>query len=222
MMSNGAGEATDSGEDAAAIDAYNAYAIAYNQNVAAYNAQVTAYNASLGANDFVQAGLDNAKAAMLEVARGHLSEGCIEWVNDIGASAPRPFTAAALQAEAAASAGYIYDGSSSPTAMSSIGYPLPGTVGDLFKADSEVKAMSQPTGHAVWVRSSSFVSKEYLGANGLPTGAAKAAMMHEEMHKFGYTDPGMANKMGVPAETFRTWGSLVLASITELKCYGSN
>jgi hypothetical protein len=47
MMSNGADEATDSGEDAAAIDAYNAYAIAYNQNVAAYNAQVVSYNENL-------------------------------------------------------------------------------------------------------------------------------------------------------------------------------
>jgi hypothetical protein len=47
MMSNGAGEATASGEDAAAIDAYNAYAIAYNQNVDVYNAQVAAYNASV-------------------------------------------------------------------------------------------------------------------------------------------------------------------------------
>jgi RHS repeat-associated protein len=42
MMSNGAGDITDSGEDGAAIDAYNTFAKAYNAEVDAYNQQVDA------------------------------------------------------------------------------------------------------------------------------------------------------------------------------------
>jgi RHS repeat-associated protein len=42
-MSDGTGDVTDSGEDGAAIDAWNAYATAYNDAAHAYNAEMAAF-----------------------------------------------------------------------------------------------------------------------------------------------------------------------------------
>src|SRR5262249_42306574 len=149
-----------------------------------------------------------------------LSDTCVAFLDQLGADAPRPFTAATLQAQAAASVQFVYDGASSPTAAGTF---LPGnsrTVGAIFQSKPGTNALSQPNGNAVWVRSAIFASSTsdlghpypFMGGNGKPTGFAKAVMAHEEMHKFGYVHPNLENKLGPGyANAARMFGSVAVS-----------
>ncbi len=176
------------------------------------------------ANQYVQAGVDNAKNASQEFSQQKLSDTCVAFLNQLGAGAPIPFNAASLQAQAAASASFVFDGASSPSTLFSVGASGSGTVGTSFQNNSGTNAMSPPVGNAVFVRSAAFASTNwghnaYVGANGKPTGYAKSVMAHEMMHKFGDVHPNLENRLGAQyANAARDLGSMAVSRAIMEKC----
>jgi RHS repeat-associated protein len=206
-------ELTTSADDATNIDS-------------AEVSQLNQQNTLAGSNDYVQAGVDNAKAALQEDSVAQFSSTCSLWLDTIGNG---DFSRTSLQTQAANSAAFVYDGASSPTQMSTIGYGLAGTVGQIFTKDQGVMALSSANGGAVWVRSALFASKTettsgsvpipaHLGSDGKPTSIAKAQMLHETMHKFGLSDQALLGRMG--KTNISGWlGSYVISLEVQRWCF---
>jgi hypothetical protein len=181
-----------------------------------------------GPNDYVQAGVDNAKAALTAFSTQDLSTGCKAFLDQLGAGAPVPFTSGSLQAQAGASASFVYDGASSPTKLSDVGYyNEKGTIGDSFKGNQNLNALSPQVGNVIFVRSAMFASSTtdlqhpyaYIGANGKPTGFAIGEMAHEMMHKFKDLHPGLENRLGpMYVNAVRSFGSMAVSVAIMHEC----
>jgi hypothetical protein len=181
-------------------------------------------------DQFDPRGLTNAANALKKFAHMQLSEQCKELLNRIGSQAGRSFTAESLQQQADASADSVYDGSSSPTTLSSISVSGTGTVGQTFTGDHGITALSQPNGNAIWVRSATFGSTAnsvigpyfvpaHIGADGQPTPFALGTMVHETMHKFGDDDNKIMSDMHI-SNLGRAFGSIAISAFVTRICFG--
>jgi RHS repeat-associated protein len=158
-------------------------------------------------NRYVQAGIDNAKAALKKVAQMDLLK-CAGLLNGLG----NGINVSSIQAAAASAADYVFDGASSPTAGSAIDTRY-ATIGEQFRNNAGTIAASQINGEAIWVRSELFASSgpitayfglyqifnPFIGPDGGPTNYAQATLLHETLHKFGMNDVTLAGKLGGPS-----------------------